>query len=111
MRIALILVGMLAITGCTSMLLGNTTSGEAAPAAHEVATSAEDSAISGKIRQQISADAKLGGYAIGIRTRSGNVTLSGTVGSYTMRDRAIQVARETAGVQRVDSRIIVNTRR
>lgn len=92
------------------MLLGNTTSRETAPATNRSTTgTAQDSAISGEIRRRLGEDAELGGYAIGILTRAGVVTLSGTVGGYPLRDRAVRIARDTSGVQRVDNRIIVNT--
>jgi osmotically-inducible protein OsmY len=46
---------------------------------------------------------------IGIRTVSGNVTLTGTVGSYPARDKAVNIANGTSGVKSVDNRIAVNT--
>lgn len=95
------------LAGCSSMLLGNTSTPESAPA--RAAPSAADSAISGEIRRQYSADADLRAYPIGIRTLSGTVTLTGTVGSYPHRDLAVRIASDTDGVQRVDNRIIVNT--
>ncbi len=105
--VCLLAIGLL-LTGCTSMLLGNTSSREA-PASAGNMTSAADSAISGEIRQKLSADAQLNRYTIGIRTQAGRVTLSGTVGGYEMRDRAVTLARDTDGVREVDNRIVVNT--
>ena len=61
------------------------------------------------IRQRFSQDPDVSRYTIGIRTVDGSVTLSGTVGSYSIRDRAVQLARTTDGVRAVDSRIVVNT--
>ena len=90
------------------MLVGNPSSREA-PATQGRTVSAADSAISGAIRARLGEDAELSRYAIGIRTTDGNVTLTGTVGSYPLRDRAEQIARGTDGVSRVDSRIVVNT--
>ena len=94
---------------CTSMLIGNPAPRDTVPAGGPAAPSAADNAISGEIRRQYSADADLRSYGIGIRTLSGTVTLTGTVGSYPHRDRAVQIARNTDGVRRVDNRIIVNT--
>lgn len=48
-------------------------------------------------------------YAIGIRTVDSNVTLSGTVGSFPARDRAVQIATGTDGVKNVRNQIMVNT--
>ena len=109
MRTLLLLTLFLALSGCTSMMLGNTSSRETASSTRASSSSAADSAISGEIRRQLSEDDGLSQYAIGIRTRAGRVTLSGTVGSYPLRDRAVQIAQSTDGVQRVDNRIIVNT--
>jgi osmotically-inducible protein OsmY len=110
MRIFLTLLAVLSLSACSSMLLGNTSSRETvSPTNTGTQASATDTAISGDIRQQFSDDAGLGEYAIGIRTRAGVVTLSGTVGSYPLRDRAVKIAQSTSGVQRVDNRIIVNT--
>jgi len=98
-----------AMAACTSMLIGNPAPRDSAPVSGPAAPSAADNAISGEIRRQYSADADLRGYGIGIRTLSGTVTLTGTVGSYPHRDRAVQIARNTNGVRGVDNRIIVNT--
>ena len=91
------------------MLLGNTTSRESTASTQTSSSSAADSAISGEIRRKLGEDDGLSQYAIGIRTRAGKVTLSGTVGSYPLRDRAVSIANGTAGVSEVDNRIIVNT--
>ena len=110
MRVVLILIAVMAFPACTSMLLGNPSSSEPAATDKQVAVpTGTDTAISGSIRQELGADTGLRAYAIGIRTISGIVTLSGTVGSYPARDRAVQIAAGTKGVKRVDNRIIVNT--
>ena len=70
---------------------------------------AADNAISASIRRQLSADAIVREFAIGIRTIDRKVTLTGTVGSYPARDRAVQIASNTDGVSGVDNRIMVNT--
>lgn len=109
MRTLLLVTLILALSGCTSMMLGNTSSRETASGGSASSSSAGDSAISGEIRRQLGEDEGLSQYAIGIRTRAGRVTLSGTVGSYPLRDRAVSIAQGTAGVNDVDNRIIVNT--
>ena len=110
MRYIVVLIAVLATSACTSLLLGNTSSREPVASGNRTSTpTAADSAISGAIRQAYSSDDEISSYAIGIRTNLGNVTLSGTVASYPVRDRAVRIARETDGVRKVDSRIIVNT--
>jgi osmotically-inducible protein OsmY len=110
MRLITFLLTVLALPACTAMLLGNNSTGEAAPAASRTSTQASgDSAISGTIRQQYVADGDISRYTLGIRTASGRVTLTGTVGSYDIRDRVVDIARNTHGVISVDSRVTVNT--
>ena len=110
MRILTVLLMILLLSGCTAMLLGNNSSGEpvSTNGTTAVQTSA-DSRISGTIRQQYSNDAEIRNFTLGIRTSSGRVILTGTVGSYDIRDRAVDIARNTRGVVSVDSRVVVNT--
>jgi osmotically-inducible protein OsmY len=105
---ALLIMGQL---GCTSMLLGNNTSGDMSTAAADRGSEqvARDNEISAFVRQQLSTDTVTGKYPLGIRTVDSRVTLSGTVGSYRARDRAVQIANETNNVASVVNRIIVNT--
>ena len=110
MRTLWVLIVALCMAGCTSMLLGNTSSREGPPPRSTAdTTSPVDSAISGEIRRKLNADDELGRYSIGIRSVNGQVTLSGTLGSYELRDKAVALARETDGVKNIDNRIIVNT--
>lgn len=106
---AVIMASMLA--ACTSMLLGNASTNESGISSdHRTASqAAADNAMSAAIRKRFSADSLIKQYAIGISTIDSNVTLSGTVGNYEARDRAIQIATDTDGVRNVTNRIIVNT--
>ena len=114
MRLVLIVAVLLQVSACTSMLLGNNSSSadrSAGSSAGTAAPSAADSAISGQIRQAFSSDKDVSQFAVGIRTIDGTVTLSGTVNSYTVRDRAVEIATNTNGVTAVRNRISVNTNR
>lgn len=108
MRILLVIFAAITLSGCTSMLLGTNTSSETRVASPQSA-SPQDEAISASIRRQFSADAEVAQFPIGIRTLHGRVTLSGTVGSYAVRDRAIEIASQTNAVGNVDNRLVVNT--
>jgi osmotically-inducible protein OsmY len=106
----MVTLAVLALPGCTAMLLGNNSTSETATRSSGTSTqAAADSAISGRIREQYSADAQVSRFPIGIRTTAGRVTLTGTVGSYDIRDRVVDIARNTHGVVSVDSRVVVNT--
>lgn len=111
MRILITALLTLLLAGCTSLLLGSAESGEVTYPAETRNSSqvAADEAISEAIRKKLSADKAVNRYAIGITTRDSVVTLSGTVGSYAARDRAIQLATTTDGVRSVNNSIIVNT--
>lgn len=107
----LLLLGLAVLhTACTSMLLGSAGGGETAPVDRRAdGVAAADSSISAAIRERFQSDAELRRYGLGIRTYNGTVTLSGTVGSYPSRDRAVRIARATQGVRNVNNRIVVNT--
>lgn len=110
MRYLILLMAILSFSGCTAMLLGNNSSVEVAPNTTRTPTEVNsDSVISGQIRQQYNDDAEISNFTLGIRTASGRVTLTGTVGSYGIRDRVIDIAQNTHGVVSVDSRVVVNT--
>jgi hyperosmotically inducible protein len=111
MRVVIAALMIVGLAGCTSMLLGNNTSSDMSSAAPDRSSAqvAQDDAISASIRQQFSADSAVGKYPVGIRTVDRKVTLSGTVGSYEVRDRAVQIASNTQNVASVNNRMTVNT--
>jgi hypothetical protein len=71
----------------------------------EVANRAEaaigDGALTTKIKSKMALDDSVRARSIDVTTESGVVTLSGTVRSEAEHDRAVQLAKETAGVTRV----------
>ena len=111
MRILILTLAILALPACTSLLVGDSSSSETVVGTDERSSAevASDNAISAAIRRQLSSDTLVREFAIGIRTVDSNVTLTGTVGSYPARDRAIQIANNTDGVRGVNNRIMVNT--
>ena len=76
--------------------------GEAAGRAGDVLS---DGAITAKIKSKMALDDTIKGRDIHVSTRDKVVTLSGTVSSRPERDRALQLARETAGVKSVADRL------
>lgn len=66
-----------------------------------------NAALTAKIKAKMALDDTVKAAAIHVDTTAGVVTLTGTVHSEAERTRAVQLARETAGVQSVDDRLVV----
>lgn len=64
-----------------------------------------DSAITTKIKAQFATDEGLSGSSISVNTKNGVATLSGTVTSKALRERAGQIASNTDGVKGVNNDI------
>ena len=73
-----------------------------------VACSASDPGITTAVKSKLAADDTVKAYQIDVDTAGGVVTLSGAVETQAAKDRAVQLARETDGVSRVDDRLTVN---
>lgn len=93
------------------MLLGNGSSADRGPntSAGAEAAAPEDDEISAEIRAAFDSDPKISPYAINVRTVDGHIIISGTVGSYSARDRAVELASGILGTHSVSYRIAVNT--
>jgi hyperosmotically inducible protein len=66
-----------------------------------------DGAITTAVKSKLLADPTVGGLRIDVDTRDGVVTLNGTVATRTEADRALTLARETGGVNRVIDNLTV----
>jgi hypothetical protein len=64
-------------------------------------------ALTSKIKAKMALDDTVKAAAIDVETDGGVVTLKGTVRSEAERTRAVQLARETAGVTSVTDRLVV----
>lgn len=74
---------------------------KAAVATQKVETAVGEAALTTKIKAKMALDDSVKARAIDVTTAGSIVTLSGTVRSAAERDRAVALARETAGVSRV----------
>jgi osmotically-inducible protein OsmY len=83
--------------------LGEKTAIAAAKAQETVA----EAATTAKIKAKMALDEMVKARAIDVSTNHSTVTLSGTVGSEAERDRAVALARETAGVTQVVDHLTV----
>jgi osmotically-inducible protein OsmY len=70
-------------------------------AAAKVKETAGEAALTSKIKAKMMLDDNIRARAIDVTTSESTVTLSGTVGSVDEHDRAMRLARETAGVTKV----------
>jgi hypothetical protein len=66
-----------------------------------------DSALSANVKTQLAADDMVKGSSVKVATDDHVVTLSGTVPSQAVRDRALQIARDTAGVTSVVDKLTI----
>lgn len=109
MRLSVVLLSLLMLTGCTALVVGGAAVGGYQLGKDERPPSvvASDSAITGKIKAKYVADSIVSVFNISVRTYEGKVTLSGTVGSYVARDQAFDLAKHTTGVQTVTNQIVV----
>jgi hyperosmotically inducible protein len=108
MRVLVFLIFVITSSGCSSLMLGG---GSAASSAEEeqatALAEAADMATSNRVKQKFAADAELARHAIGVNTKAGMVTISGSVPSYGTRENAEKLAIATDGVKAVDNEITV----
>jgi osmotically-inducible protein OsmY len=77
--------------------------------AMRIATAADDTAITAKVTAAVSAEAGLQSPDISIGTRNAIVTLSGSVDSAKLNERAKQIAASTPGVRAVVDQLVLKT--
>ena len=78
-----------------------------ATGANQAERALENGALTAKIKSKMALDDTVKARDINVDTANGVVTLSGTVHSEAERTRAVQLARETAGVTSVTDRLTV----
>ena len=106
-RLAVLGVLAVALGGCTGMMLGG---GQSAgrPIGQDTRSAsalASDQRISATITNRFAVDDELGRQRISVDTVRGVVTLRGAVDDYLLRERAARLARDVAGVVRVNNQI------
>ena len=65
----------------------------------------QDQTLASKVQSALSADPRLKGARIEVESRSGQVTLKGTVPTFRERYRAIETALRVQGVRGVTSKL------
>lgn len=81
--------------------LGERAAAATAAATAKIEETVEEARITAKIKAKMALDDYVKARAIDVTTTGSTVTLSGTVGSAAERERAVRIARETAGVSQV----------
>jgi osmotically-inducible protein OsmY len=81
-----------------------------AVAAAKVKETAGEAALTSKIKAKMVLDDNIQSRAIDVTTNDSTVTLSGTVRSTDEHDRAVRLARETAGVTTIVDRLRVEVK-
>jgi hyperosmotically inducible protein len=79
-------------------------------AAAKVKEEAGDAALTSKIKAKMVLDDNIKARAIDVTTDGSTVTLAGTVRTVDEHDRAVRLARETAGVTQVVDRLRIEVR-
>ena len=79
-------------------------------AAEKVKETAAEAALTSKIKAKMVLDDYIEARAIDVTTNGTTVTVSGTVRSVSEHDRALRLARETAGITQVIDHLTVETR-
>lgn len=101
-----------ALAACSSMLLGGSGASAGNPIGQDTRSSTQASAddrISATIRARYAADPELSSAGLRVETLRGTVTLRGVVSSFDLRDRAVRLAQDVAGVLRVDNQVSVRS--
>jgi hyperosmotically inducible protein len=100
------------LSGCTALLVGG-----AGAAGYQLgkderppAVVTADAAITAKIKGKYVADSVVNAFNINVDTYESRVTLRGSVGSLTARNRAVELAKDTDGVKSVNDQISIEDR-
>src|SRR5687768_11393131 len=67
----------------------------------------DEAAVTAKIKSKMALDDTVKALSIDVDTKGTTVTLSGSVNSEAERTKAVQLARETAGVTAVNDRLVI----
>lgn len=99
------------LTACSAMLIGDGHQGSSSIGSeHRSSTQlADDDALATALRGALASDSLLDSEQLSVSVYGAVATLSGVVGSFEARERAIRIARNVAGISRVNSQLQVNT--
>ena len=112
LHLFLILVLLLALSGCTAALVGGGAAGGYAVGTDErpVDRMVDDSTISSHIKNEMIKDATVKARQIDVDTVGGHVTLTGVVETKTEVRRAIEISEGVQGVKSVKNNLQIGTK-
>jgi len=97
---ALMLASSMAVVGLNAQPASADTRGSESRTAGEAVS---DAWITTKVKSQLVADTEVAGFDISVETRDGVVNLSGEVENQSQVNHAVEIARSTEGVKRVNA--------
>lgn len=105
-KIMIFILFMGAITGCASWRGGHENQGTTDRGAG-TATRTDDAALTAKVKAKLLSDDALNGMKIDVDTQSGVVFLSGVVDTADQKRKAVDLAKNTEGVRKVEDNLKV----
>jgi hyperosmotically inducible protein len=76
---------------------------------NQMASAVDDAAITAQVKTAIMAEPALKSTDINVDTKDGTVTLTGTVPSATLKDRAKEIASSVGGVKSVHDNLVTQS--
>jgi len=102
-------VGVMTASGAFAQSATQEAKDKTASAAQKTAQVMTDAEITSAVKTKLLADTTVGGLKIDVDTNKGVVTLTGEVKSAAEKNQAIHLAKETAGVKKVVSKLTMET--
>jgi hyperosmotically inducible protein len=106
-RMSVVICGLAVMSLTAGYASAQTATEKTKTAVKNVGDATADAAITTAVKTKLLADTKVGGLKIDVDTKDNVVTLTGPVHSVAERNEAVRLARNTTGVKRVVSKLVV----
>jgi hyperosmotically inducible protein len=108
-RMSVVICGLAVTMMTAGYASAQTATEKTKQAAKDTGENITDAAITTAVKTKLLADTKVGGLKIDVDTNNHVVTLTGPVHSAAERAEAVRLARNTTGVSRVISKLVIET--
>jgi hyperosmotically inducible protein len=108
-RMSVVICGLAVTMMTAGYASAQTATEKTKQAAKDTGENITDAAITTAVKTKLLADTKVGGLKIDVDTNNHVVTLTGPVHSAAERAEAVRLARNTTGVNRVISKLVIET--